>query len=375
MKVTRLYAVNFRNYQSCELKLPSMINVFYGQNAQGKTNLLEILFYAAFGMSHRTSAEDELLRLGSEAMAVGVEYTSFSGKHEVKIKKYQQQKRWKKEIFLDGVKVRPKEHYGTLNAVMFSPEDLQLVKGEPSLRRRFFDMQIAQTDPVYYDLLVKYNRVLLQRNRLLKELRDNGGSQSVLKPWNEEFCHLAAALVQKRLTALGKLESIASNIYASLTQHKEQLVVRYEQKANNSTLLYPNVSAEAGEDFYYSLLLERQRIDILRGNTGIGPHRDDLELLLDGLSLRAFGSQGQQRSAALALKLSQLEYVHQEIGEYPILLLDDVMSELDESRRAQLLLFIDGRVQTFITVNDKNWIPELPGNGYFKISSGMISEG
>lgn len=375
MKVTKLYAVNFRNYPSCELKLPSMINVFYGQNAQGKTNLLEILFYAAFGMSHRTSAEDELLRLGSEAMAVGVEYTSFSGSHQVKIKKYRQQERWKKEIFLDGVKVKPKEHYGALNAVMFSPEDLQLVKGEPSLRRRFFDMQIAQTDPVYYDLLVKYNRVLLQRNRLLKELRDNGGSQTVLEPWNGEFCRLAAALVQKRLTALGKLESIASEIYASLTQHKEQLVVRYEQKANNSTLLYPAVAAEADEAFYHNLLAERQRIDILRGNTGIGPHRDDLQLLLNGLSLRAFGSQGQQRSAALALKLSQLEYVHREIGEYPVLLLDDVMSELDESRRAQLLLFIDGRVQTFITVNDKEWIPALDGNAYFKISGGTISEG
>lgn len=375
MKVNKLYAVNFRNYSSCELELPAMINVFYGQNAQGKTNLLEILFYASFGMSHRTSSEDELLRLGSTAMAVGVEYTSFSGSHQVKIKKYRQQERWKKEIFLDGVKVRPKEHYGALNAVMFSPEDLQLVKGEPALRRRFFDMQIAQTDPVYYDLLVKYNRVLLQRNRLLKELRDNGGSENILQPWNEEFVRLAAALVQKRLTALGKLQSIASGIYASLTQHKEELVVRYEQKANNSTLLYPASSAACSEEFYKRLLAERQRIDILRGNTGIGPHRDDLELLLNSLPLRSFGSQGQQRSAALALKLSQLEYVHREIGEYPILLLDDVMSELDDSRRAQLLLFIDGRVQTFITVNDKEWIPELPGNAYFKISGGTISEG
>ena len=375
MKVNKLYAVNFRNYPSCTLELPAMINVFYGQNAQGKTNLLEILFYAAFGMSHRTSAEDELLRLGSEAMAVGVEYRSFSGKHEVKIKKYKQQERWKKEILLDGAKVRPKEHYGALNAVMFSPEDLQLVKGEPALRRRFFDMQIAQTDPVYYDLLVKYNRVLLQRNRLLKDLRDNGGSADVLCPWDEEFVRLAAAIVQKRLLALGKLESIASEIYASLTQHKEALVVRYEQKGNNSTVLYPANASECSEELYSELLAQRQRIDILRGNTGIGPHRDDLQLLLNGLPLRAFGSQGQQRSAALALKLSQLEYVHQEIGEYPILLLDDVMSELDDSRRSQLLLFIDGRVQTFITVNDKEWIPELAGNAYFKISGGTISEG
>ena len=351
-----------------------MINVFFGQNAQGKTNLLEAIFYSAFGLSHRTSSEEDLLQLGAEALAVGVEYENFTGSHEVKLKKYRQDNRWKKEILLDGVKVRPKEHYGALNAVMFSPEDLQLVKGEPALRRRFFDMQIAQTDPLYYDLLVKYNRVLQQRNRLLKDLRDNGGNQAVLAPWNEEFIRLAAAIVQKRLTALRKLEAIAGEIYASITSNKEQLLVDYELKANNGELLYPQDIAFASEDFYREHLAERQRIDILRGNTGIGPHRDDLRLLLNGLSLRSFGSQGQQRSGALALKLSQLEYVHRELGEFPVLLLDDVMSELDNSRRAQLLQFIDGRVQTFITVNDRELIPELSGNAYFQIVGGTINE-
>lgn len=374
MKISRLYAVNFRNYSSCELLLPSMINVFYGANAQGKTNLLEAIFYSAFGLSHRTTAEEELLRLGTEAMAAGVEYESYSGRHEVKLKKYRQQERWKKEILLDGAKVRPKEHYGALNAVMFSPEDLQLVKGEPALRRRFFDMQISQTDPVYYDLLVKYNRVLLQRNRLLKELRDEGGSGAALRPWDEEFIRLAAGITKKRLAALAKLEGIASDIYASITSNKEQLAVRYELKANNGQLLYPADDMACGEDFYRRSLAERQRVDILRGNTGVGPHRDDLQLLLNGTSLRSFGSQGQQRSGALALKLSQLEYVRRQLGEFPVLLLDDVMSELDNSRRAQLLRFIDGRVQTFITVNDRELIPALAGNAYFKIENGVISE-
>ncbi len=374
MKINRLYAVNFRNYSSCELSLPSMINVFYGANAQGKTNLLEAIFYSAFGLSHRTTAEEELLRLGSEAMAAGVEYESYSGRHEVKLKKYRQQERWKKEILLDGAKVRPREHYGALNAVMFSPEDLQLVKGEPALRRRFFDMQISQTDPVYYDLLVKYNRVLLQRNRLLKELRDEGGSSAALRPWDEEFIRLAAGITKKRLTALAKLEGIVSDIYASITSNKEQLAVRYELKANNGQLLYPADDAACGEDFSRRSMAERQRVDILRGNTGVGPHRDDLQLLLNGTSLRSFGSQGQQRSGALALKLSQLEYVRRQLGEFPVLLLDDVMSELDNSRRAQLLRFIDGRVQTFITVNDRELIPALAGNAYFKIENGVISE-
>ena len=372
MKINKIYAVNFRNYSSCNLDFSSMINVFYGQNAQGKTNILEAIFYSAFGMSHRTFTEDDLLKISCKEMAVGVEYESFSGVHDIKIKKYQQLGRNKKEIFLDGTKVRPKEHYGSLNVVMFSPEDLQLVKGEPSLRRRFFDMQIAQTDPIYYDLLVKYNRVLQQRNKLLKEIRDNGGSHEQLEPWNKEFIVLATAIAKKRQLALEKLQAIAGEIYASITGNKETLTIKYELKANNGELLYPESDFSAWEMFYTNKLKERERIDILRGNTGIGPHRDDIVLLLNDMSLKSFGSQGQQRSGALALKLSQLEYVRREIGEFPILLLDDVMSELDNSRRAQLLLFIDGRVQTFITVNDRELIPELAGNAYFEITQGSV---
>lgn len=372
MKINKIYAVNFRNYNSCNLELSSMINVFYGQNAQGKTNILEAIFYSAFGMSHRTFTEEELLKIGCKEMAVGVEYDSFSGLHDIKIKKFQQLGRNKKEIFLDGAKVKPKEHYGALNAVMFSPEDLQLVKGEPSLRRRFFDMQIAQTDPIYYDLLVKYNRVVQQRNKLLKEIRDNEGSPMQLQPWNKEFIALATAIAKKRQLALEKLKAIAGEIYASITGNKETLTIKYELKANNGELLYPENDFEDWEIFYTQKLAERERIDILRGNTGIGPHRDDIILLLNDMSLKSFGSQGQQRSGALALKLSQLEYVRREIGEFPILLLDDVMSELDNSRRAQLLLFIDGRVQTFITVNDRELIPELAGNNYFEIVQGSV---
>ncbi len=172
--------------------------------------------------------------------------------------------------------------------------------------------------------------------------------------------------------ALAKLQNISGEIYASITGNKEDLTIKYELKANNGELLYPKENFCEWEDFYTKKLQERERIDILRGNTGIGPHRDDIVLLLNDMSLKAFGSQGQQRSGALALKLSQLEYVRREIGEFPILLLDDVMSELDNNRRAQLLLFIDGRVQTFITVNDRELIPELAGNAYFEITKGTV---
>lgn len=374
MKLNSIYAVNFRNYSSYNLELPFMINVFYGKNAQGKTNLLESIFYSAFGLSHRTSKEEELLKMDTREMAVGVEYSSFTGNHSIKIKRFQQTGNNRKDIFLDGAKVRPKEHYGNLNVVMFSPEDLQLVKGEPSLRRRYFDMQIAQTDPVYYELLVNYNRVLQQRNQLLKDVREMKASSELLSVWDEKFAELSSAIVKKRLQALEKLGKIASQVYASISAGEEELTVKYEAKANNSSVLYPEKPEEYSQEYYLNSLKERQKLDIIRGNTGIGPHRDDIIILLNKMSMRSFGSQGQQRSGALALKLSQIEYIYQEIGEYPLLLLDDVMSELDNNRRSQLLLFIDGKVQTFITVNDKELIPNLPNNAYFKIVSGNICE-
>lgn len=375
MKVNKLYAVNFRNYNSCSLDFTGMINVLFGQNAQGKTNLLEAIFYSAFGLSHRTSAEDELMKMSSGQMAVGIEYENAHGLHDIKIKRYQQEKTVK-EIFLDGAKVKPKEHYGAFNVVMFSPEDLQLVKGEPALRRRFFDMQIAQTDPLYYDLLVKYNRVLQQRNKLLKQLRDQmqlSGSPQ-LEVWNRELIALCVPIMQKRLEALKKLREISMHIYAEITGNKEAFDVHYELKANNGEVLQLTEQSFDWNDFYSQKLAEREKTDILRGNTGIGPHRDDLIFIIDGVPLKAYGSQGQQRSGALAVKLSQLEYVQREIGEYPVLLLDDVMSELDAQRRKQILLFIDGRVQTFITVNDRELIPDLKGCSYFEISEGRVRE-
>ena len=209
---------------------------------------------------------------------------------------------------------------------------------------------------------------------MLKDIRDNGVSAELLTTWDQEFVFIAARIAAKRLAALQKLKKLAKTVYAALTGEKEELTVFYELKANNGELLYPEETF-CWEDFYSQKLAERRQIDILRGSTGIGPHRDDLLFKVNGRILKAFGSQGQQRSAALAVKLAQLEYVRQEIDEFPVLLLDDVMSELDDQRRCQLLKFIDGKVQTFITVNDKALIPDLSGNAYFRITEGRIAEG
>ena len=376
MKIKGLYLHNFRNYGLCSLQFPAMVNIFYGKNAQGKTNLLEAIFYAAFGMSHRTFQEDDLFGDGRHEMAVKADFTSFDSDYEIKIKRYEQNGRIKKELLLDNVNIKAKEHYGTLNTVMFSPEDLQLIKGEPQLRRRFFDMQIAQTDKAYYELLVKYNRLLQQRNRLLKEIRDNNGDKGQLNLWNNELSATAARIIKKRLAALEELLVIASGIYASIAGGSESMLINYALKTSNDFILQQSDKSEGEwQEFYLKELHERQTLDILRGNTSIGPHRDDLFFYISGKLLKAFGSQGQQRSAALALKLAQLEYVKNNTGEYPVLLLDDVMSELDSERRTHLLKFIDGRVQTFITVNDKHLIPDLNNNAYFYIENGKVMQG
>lgn len=375
MKIRQISLINFRNYQKLNLRIDGLVNVFYGNNAQGKTNLLESIFYSAFGMSHRTGNEDDLMKMSGGDMAAEVAFANFYGDHKLKVKRQLLFAKTKKEITLDDNVIKSKEHYGTLNVVMFSPEDLQIVKGEPALRRRFLDMEIAQTNRYYYALLVKYNRVLQQRNKLLKDARENGINYQLLDVWDKEIATLAAEIVALRIKVLKNINAIAGDIYKEITNQREELVINYELKTNSSTVICSqNDSPSVWKDWYLAGLKERHNIDVMRGNTGIGPHRDDLVITVNDNNLRSFGSQGQQRSGALALKLAEMEYVKNEAGEYPVLLLDDVMSELDSERRKQILNFIDGRVQTFITVNDKNLIPELECNRYFRVSEGSISE-
>lgn len=375
MKIDTLQLVNFRNYDHAALRFGHMVNVFYGKNGQGKTNLLEAIFYAAFGLSHRTNKEEELLRFSSPGMAVLAEVERCDGPHEIRCKRLLENGRWRKEVRIDGKKTAARDHYGFLNVVMFSPEDLQIVKGEPALRRRFLDMEIAQTDPLYYDLLVQYNRSLKQRNRLLKDIREEKAGRDQLAVWDKALASTGAQLLQKRLENLGKLEAIAQPIYAALAEDKETLSLSYEMKGNDGQILHP--LEEVGRDWeshYLGALQERRFKDVLQGTTGIGIHRDDLKPEINGRAAKSFASQGQQRCCALALKMSQIEYVREMAGEYPVLLLDDVMSELDGSRRRQLVRFINEKVQTFITVNDRALIPEFATNGYFEIEDGQIRE-
>jgi len=377
MKINTLDLVNFRTYDRAKLSFDRMTNIFYGKNGRGKTNLLEAIFYGAYGMSHRTSKEDEMMRFSSEGMSVGVSYSALDGDHQIRVKRFDDMGRFKKETVMDGKKVSAREHYGRLSVVMFSPEDLMIVKGEPALRRRFMDLEISQTDPVYYDLLFKYGRIMRQRNQLLKQIREGTAQENSLDSWDEEMSSLGAKLLIKRVVNLKQLEKTASPIFARLSGETEKLDLFYAMKANDGKVLYPsgaNMDEDQIASFYLTSLRERRLKDTMNGSTGIGIHRDDIRFAIDGKDARSFGSQGQQRCCALAMKFSQIAYVKDVSGEYPVLLLDDVMSELDRERRTQIISFIDEKVQTFITVNDRELIPEFSANKYFEIDNGSINE-
>jgi len=375
MKINKLQLVNFRNYERCTVNFDKMVTVFYGNNGQGKTNILESIFYSAFGFSHRTNKEDEMVKFSSEGMAVLLDFKKEDGPHSVRMKRYYDQGKYHKEIKIDGNKTTAKNHYSFLNAVIFSPEDLNIIKGDPGLRRRFMDMEISQTDPLYYELLIRYRRLLKQRNSLLKVIREDNQSNAQLDPWDEEIADTGAQILIKRLENIKKLKEICIPFFHILSNQVDCMDIKYEMKGNNGQLFYPEEeNVKNSKEFYLKSLNDRRFKDIMQGSTGIGIHRDDLKTYINNLDSKAFASQGQQRCCALALKFSQIEYVKQVSGEYPVLLLDDVMSELDKHRRNQLIHFINDKVQTIITVNDKTLIPDFGSNRYFNVEQGSIKE-
>ena len=375
MKINKLHLLNFRNYEDCYVDFKDTVTVFYGKNGQGKTNILESIFYSSFGLSHRTNKEDEMMKFSAEGMAVFSDFQKEDGVHSIKIKRFWDNGKIYKEIKIDGKKTTAKDHYSFLNTVMFSPEDLQIIKGDPALRRRFMDMEISQTDPTYYELLVRYRRLIKQRNSLLKVIREKNQMQEQLDPWDEEISETGTKILIKRLKNIKRLKEISIPVFYNLSNKTDSLEIKYEVKGNNGELYYPEEkSFKTVKDFYLKSLKERRFKDIMQGSTGIGIHRDDLKTYINGADSRSFASQGQQRCCALALKISQIEYVKEVSGEYPVLLLDDVMSELDQYRRNQLITFINDKVQTIITVNDKTLIPDFGSNQYFYVEKGSIKE-
>ena len=236
MRINRLQLVNFRNYDHCTVSFDKMVTVFYGKNGQGKTNILESIFYSAFGLSHRTNKEDEMVKFLSDGMAVHMDFTKEDEIHSIRMKRYNDQGGWHKEIKIDGKKTTAKDHYSFFNAVMFSPEDLQIIKGDPGLRRRFMDMEISQTDPLYYELLVRYRRLLKQRNSLLKGIRDKNQPQEQLAPWDEEISDVGSQILIKRLDNLIKLKEISIPVFNTISDQTDTLEMKYEMKGNDGVV-------------------------------------------------------------------------------------------------------------------------------------------
>ena len=337
MRVTGLRLVNFRNYPSLSLRPDAGLCVLTGENAAGKTNVLEALFLCSLGRSHRTVRDSEMVRKGESAGSVAVDMDTRSGPRRIECKLFSGDR---KRMFIDGAPLsRSGELLGCLNVVMFAPEDLALIKDGPGERRRFLDMAISQLRPSYYYTLQQYNAALKQRNALLKE--PEGLDYDALECWDEQLSVLGAAIVLARAELVERLGLIAAEQHETLSDGTETLVAAYE----------PNVAPSDRETLVKTLRLalsDTAERDVYRGSTSVGPHRDDLKLVINGSDVRVYGSQGQQRTTVLSLKLAQLEILRAEKEDSPVLLLDDVFSELDRNRQKMLLIAAQD-CQTFLT--------------------------
>ena len=366
MRVKKISLHNYRNYTALSLSFSQNLNIFLGQNAQGKTNIIEAIYYAAIGHSHRSSVENDVIRWEQNQAKIGLVFDRMMVENELVFHFHADKN---KEVLYNSHQIKQKDLIGLFNVVLFSPEDLSLIKGAPAGRRRFLDLEISQASPIYYKQLIKYNRIIAQRNMLLKKIKERKSSKDLLESWDEQFSAIAAEVVLKRINAIKKLNMLANLMHRKISKNKENLEVDYKISGLEDAIVPENLIT-----WYNNKLSESRELDIIRGSTSIGPHRDDIILKVNNINLRSFGSQGQQRTGVLALKLAELEFIKSETGEYPVLLLDDVMSELDANRREQLLLFIRDKIQTFITATDHNYFPKEIDGKYYRVEAGKVVE-
>ena len=372
MRITSLVLRSYRNYEELSLAFDAGVQIFLGANAQGKTNIIEALYYAAFGRSHRTSSDAELIRMGETGAHIALSFLRHGVPSALSFTFARGSRR---RIERGGEVLRQRDLVGILPMVLFSPEDLFLVKGAPALRRRCLDAELSQASPAYYGELLRYTHILRQRNALLKDIRARLAPADALLPWDAQLAKSAAYIAVRRIAATAQLSALSARVQAVLAAG-ETLSVSYEMAHAPAGLLEPKDGMTKRLELWYNEMLEEGRTrDISRAATGVGPHLDDLVLVTAGMNLRSYGSQGQQRTGALALKLAELFYLRENVGESPILLLDDVMSELDADRRAALLSFIRSEeIQTFITATDAAYFPSERMGTYRYVEHGQIRE-
>ncbi len=345
MYLKNLKLRNYRNYEQQELFFENKINVILGENAQGKTNILEAIYVLAMAKSHRTTNDKDMIRWEQEYARIEGLVLKKNGSMSLELIISKKGKRARSNHL---EQTRLSHYVGNMNIVMFAPEDLAIVKGSPQVRRRFIDMEIGQVSPTYLHDLSQYQKVLHQRNHCLKKLQMRLGNETVLDVLTEQLVHLGAKVTLKRLKFIQILQELAKPIHERISRGTEELVVHYITNINISE----SMELLKIVDVYTEKLKAIKQKEIDRGVTLAGPHRDDLSFIVNGKDVQTFGSQGQQRTTALSIKLAEIEMIYSEVGSYPILLLDDVLSELDDFRQTQLLNAIRGKVQTFVTTTN-----------------------
>lgn len=366
MIIESLSLRNFRNYEELDLRFSPRINVFHGLNGQGKTNLLEAIYLCTCARSHRTAQDADLIRFGAGSYEVELHFEGRRAYQESLRLVYTQEnsKSRKRSIFHDGIQLpRIAEMMGIFHAVIFAPEDLQLLREGPARRRRFLDLLLSQLDPRYFAALQKYVHLLQQRNRMLKLQEEDAKWKAMLEVWDWQLAEAGTYILRQRNEAAAHISELATEQYRLISSDREPFSLRYHTSLQKDL----DLPAEELQAHYFERLQESCYDDRLRGSTSLGPHRDDIYFYLNERPAKAFASQGQTRSMVLALKLAELAWIARQTGENPVLLLDDVLSELDVQRRNALLRCIAG-VQVFVTCTEKEqaeqfWTKEFAAKG------------
>lgn len=357
MYIKEIYVKNFRNYREQKVILNENANVFYGNNAQGKTNILEALYFAALGRSFRTYKESELIKFNHEYSNIIINYVKNGRENSIEINL---NKGNKKVIKVNGIKInKNSELVGNINLVIFSPDDITILKQGPALRRKFLDVLISQLKPKYMFELLEYNKILDNRNAILKSRKID-----TIDIWNEQLANKMEIIYKYREEYINKIQQKLKVIHPGLTDNKEEITIKYKTNFTN-------------KDEFLAMLKLNEQNDLFKGYTTEGAHREDFEILINDKSLNLYGSQGQHRTAVLSLKIAELNIIKEEIGENPVLLLDDVTSELDEQRVMSIFDVVKD-YQILITCTDLAQILKydcLTKNiKLFNINSGKVSD-
>lgn len=362
MIITDISLKNYRNYNNISLDFSNEMNIIEGKNASGKTNLVEAIYFCGVGRSPRTSKDKDLILWGASDAYISLTVKKKYRSHKIEVFFTEN---GKKRILIDGGSIsRIGELMGVLNVVFFCPDDLKLVKQSPQERRTFMDISLCQQSKIYFYTLLKYNRILLERNKLLKNAKSINELKDTLPVWNIQLAEYGAQVIAKRLDFLLNINPIADKIHRSIAGINEGLELIYEKT-------YEGFSIKEIKESLSEKLSQNIEKDYALGYTLTGLHRDDFLIKSNNIELRSFGSQGQQRTAALSIKLAEIEYFKQKTGELPVLLLDDVFSELDQNRRNSLLNEVSN-IQTFITCTE--FIENFSSNyKVFTVNNGIIS--